>query len=248
MTLGAFIVGIILITIHLLTNQILPSDRIKRDRWLSLSGGIAAAYIFVYVLPAFHEEQASLEDTDGLAMESELYFVGLIGMLLFFGIQNLVNRSLNRSENKSDEAETKVIERRVFWVQIFFFSIYNMLISFVVIQSQVQGVQVAFYSSAIGLHFFAVAHDMWRENSEMYNKYGRYVLAAGIVVGWLVGSFVTFDTLILAIIFSFISGAMILNVIKYEMPAEREAHFKWFLTGAIGYSLIVLMLKFFFDW
>lgn len=83
MTIGAFVVGVILITIHLLTNQILPSDRIKRDRWLSFSGGIAVAYIFVYVLPAFHEEQASLQDTDDLAMESELYFVGLIGMLLF---------------------------------------------------------------------------------------------------------------------------------------------------------------------
>ncbi|WP_339183364.1 hypothetical protein [Oceanobacillus sp. FSL W7-1293] len=248
MTIGAFVVGVILITIHLLTNQILPSDRIKRDRWLSFSGGIAAAYIFVYVLPAFHEEQASLQDTDDLAMESELYFVGLIGMLLFFGIQNIVNRSLNKSEKESDTAQGKVIENRVFWVQIIFFSIYNMLISFVVIQSQVQGIQVAFYSSAIGLHFFAVAHDMWRENSEMYNKYGWYVLAAGIVIGWLVGSFVTFNTLVLTIIFSFISGAMILNVIKYEMPEEREAHFKWFLTGAAGYATIVLMLKFFFDW
>lgn len=243
MTIGAFIVGIILITIHFLTNKILPSSRIQRDRWLSFSGGIASAYVFVYVLPALHEEQTSLESENGLAMESELYFIGLVGMLVFFGIQNLVNRTIKDSE-KVEES----IEKRIFWVQIIFFGLYNMLISFVVIQSQVEGVQVAFYASAVGLHFFAVAHDMWREDSKLYNKYGRYILAAGIIIGWLIGAFIEIDSFLMAVIFSFISGAMILNVIKYEMPQERHAHFKWFLIGAFSYSIIVLSLKFFFGW
>lgn len=243
MTIGAFIVGIILITIHFLTNKILPSNRIQRNRWLSFSGGIASSYVFVYILPSLHEDQMSIETEGGLAMESELYFIGLIGMLMFFGIQNLVNRTIKDSDFHEEH-----LEKRVFWVQIIFFGIYNMLISFVVIQSQVEGVQVAFYASAVGLHFFAVAHDMWRENHELYDKYGKYVLALGIVIGWLVGAFVELDSLSMGIIFSFISGAMILNVIKYELPEERHAHFKWFLSGAFLYSAIVLSLKFFFGW
>ncbi|WP_227002649.1 hypothetical protein [Salicibibacter kimchii] len=49
-------------------------------------------------------------------------------------------------------------------MQIGFFAVYNMLIAFVVISSAVEGLQATFHSTAIGLHFVAVAHDLWRED------------------------------------------------------------------------------------
>ncbi|MDG5787908.1 hypothetical protein QA612_10395 [Evansella sp. AB-P1] len=239
MTIGALITGVLFIFIQLFANRLIPSSRIRRGRWLSFSGGIAVSYVFVYVLPALHEQQAVYgEEGSQLTMESELYFVGLIGVLVLFGIKKI-----------ADNAEQKTYRlSNVFWVELGFFSIYNMLISYVVITSQVAGWQAVFYSTAIGTHFLAVSYDLWSEDADRYRKVGRYLLAVAILIGWIVGLWITLPSLIVAIIFAFISGAMILNVLKEELPSKRKTHFPSFVLGSVSYTFIVIALKYFFEW
>ena len=173
-------------------------------------------------------------------MESELYFVGLIGVLIFYGIQKVVRKA--QKNDKTNQART------LFWLQILFFGFYNMLVAYTIISHDVLGVQAVFYGLAVGLHFVAVAHDLWREYADIYNKVGRYVLAMGIIAGWIMGMTVHLSPLIESIISAFISGAMILNVLKYELPPDDEAHFPTFAIGVISYTTITMSLKFFFQW
>ncbi|PSL47025.1 uncharacterized protein DUF3270 [Salsuginibacillus halophilus] len=242
MSLDAFITGLVFIIIHLLTNHLMPASRLQRLRWLSFSAGIAVSYVFVYVLPSLHEEQADFgEQREEFVMESELYFIGLLGLLVFYGVQKL-------ADHISRDEEGVKLEGPFFWIQIAFFTVYNMLISYIVIAADVEGVQAAFYSIAIGTHFIAVAHDLWREDARRYNRLGRFIMAGGIVVGWLSGMFIELSSFMLSIIFAFISGAMILNVLKVELPSEEDAHFPTFAMAAVGYTAIVMALKYFFEW
>ncbi|ARK29261.1 hypothetical protein BkAM31D_04985 [Halalkalibacter krulwichiae] len=219
----------------------IPSNRIHRLKWFSFSGGLAVSYVFVYVLPTLHKEQILVKKYgDYFTMESELYFIGLLGVLMFYGVQKVVRKAqLNDKTHKA---------RTLFWLQIAFFGLYNMLVAYTVISHNVFGVQAVFYGLAVGLHFIAVAHDLWREYSDIYNQVGRYVLALGIVAGWIMGVAVNLTPLTESIIFAFISGAMILNVLKYELPPDDEAHFPTFATGVIVYTTITMSLKFFFQW
>ncbi|WP_416150547.1 hypothetical protein ACM26V_06135 [Salipaludibacillus sp. HK11] len=235
MTLAAFLTGLVFITIHLLANTILPTGTLQKIRWFSFSGGLAVSYVFVYVLPSLHLEQQNIEFFRDLPMESEVYFIGLLGVIMFYGSQ------LFARQNSKDTSGS-------FWLQISFYGVYNMLVAYIVISSDVSGVQAVFYSLAIGLHFIAVAHDMWREFADKYNKVGRFVLALGIVFGWIIGMTVEFSALVQTIIFAFISGAMILNVFKYELPQDGEAHFPTFTVGVVSYTALTLSLKFFFEW
>ncbi|MCE7794431.1 hypothetical protein K8O68_18785 [Salipaludibacillus sp. CUR1] len=239
MTPGAFITGLLFIIIHLMTNKILPRSRMKRNKWLSFSAGVAASYVFMYILPALHEEQADFGE-EALTMESELYVFGLIGMLIFFAIQNAASYYRRTEEGKK--------EGTFFWVQLSFFSIYNMLVAYIVISSEVEGVQAAFYSVAIGMHFVAVAHDLWLKDNKRYNRYGRFVLVLGIIAGWLFGMFLQLTPLALSIVFAFISGAMILNVMRFEVPLAKNTHFPSFAFGSVSYSIVVLLLKFLLEW
>ncbi|MEB1810203.1 MAG: hypothetical protein LPK26_23375 [Bacillaceae bacterium] len=241
MTLDAFIMGLAFILIHLLANEVIPSDRIKRLKWFSFSGGLAVSYVFVYVLPTLHKEQIIVKKYgDYFTMESELYFVGLIGVLIFYGIQKVVRKAqLNDKTHKA---------RTLFWLQIIFFGIYNMLVAYTIISHDVLGIQAVFYGLAVGLHFVAVAHDLWREYADIYNHVGRYVLATGILAGWLLGVTIDLSPLIESIIFAFISGAMILNVLKYELPPDDEAHYLTFTIGVVSYTAVTMSLKFFFQW
>ncbi|WP_216829753.1 hypothetical protein [Alkalihalobacterium elongatum] len=241
MTLDAFIIGFAFIMIHLLANEVIPSDRIKRLKWFSFSGGLAVSYVFVYVLPTLHKEQIVVKKYgDYFTMESELYFIGLIGLLIFYGIQKVVRKA--QLQDKTHKART------LFWFQIVFFGIYNMLVAYTIISHNVLGIQAVFYGIAVGLHFVAVAHDLWREYADIYNHVGRYVLAIGILAGWLLGVKVELSPLIDSIIFAFISGAMILNVLKYELPPDDEAHYLTFTIGVISYTTVTMSLKFFFQW
>ncbi|MFV8830068.1 hypothetical protein [Alkalihalobacterium sp. APHAB7] len=240
MSIDIIIIVVFFITIHLLANKIIPSEQFKRLRWLSFSGGLAVSYVFVYVLPSLHQEQQKLKDySSTLTMESELYVIGLLGLLLFYSLE----KSLSYAQLKGSAEKNTV-----FWLQVGFYTLYNMLISYTVVASNVQGIQAAFYGAAIGLHYIAVANDLSLENPDQYNKVGKFVLAFGILTGWGLAIWVTVSSVVQAFIYAFISGAMILNVLKNELPKERNAHFLSFSMAIVSYTSITLTLKYFFEW
>ncbi|RSL29868.1 hypothetical protein D7Z54_28965 [Salibacterium salarium] len=236
--IDTILLGIIYLIVQLFANRIISSSTIGRFKWLSFSGGVAVSYVFIYVLPSLHKEQEDFAKS-GLTMESELYILGLIGLLTYYGVHKAAERASKIHEKG---------EGSFFWIQISFFAVYNMLISYIIFASDIEGVEAVFYGIAVGMHFLAVSHDMWREDSERYQKLGRYLLATGIVAGWSIGVFATMPSFALGIVFAFISGAMIMNVLKKELPSEENAHFRTFLGGAIGYTLLILALKWFFEW
>ncbi|WP_280771617.1 hypothetical protein [Salipaludibacillus daqingensis] len=231
-----FFIGIVFIMLHLMANKLLPTERMKQIVWFSFSGGLAVSYVFVYLLPTLHQEQVNIADKyRALAMESEIYFIGLLGVVIFVGIQLIVRRNI-------------VSHTSSFWVAVAFYTFYNALISFTVLSVDVSGVQAVFYSFAIGLHIIAVAHDMYREFPDEYSHKGRYILAGGIVVGWIFALTLELNPLIKAIVFAFISGAMIFNVFKNELPNDKEIHYPTFVIGVFSYTAITMSLKFFFEW
>ncbi|SFE79419.1 hypothetical protein [Alteribacillus iranensis] len=239
MTVDAFLLVTIYLLVQLLANRLISSSKIGRFKWLSFSGGVAVSYVFVYILPSMHREQEDFPGDMGLTMESEMYVLGLGGLLIFYGVHKAAERA---SRNHSQG------EGQFFWIQMIFFTMYNMLVSYIVFASSIEGARALFYGTAVGLHFMAVSHDLWREDSKRYESVGRFMLAAGIFGGWLIGVFAPLPEQVLAIVFAFISGAMILNVLKKELPSEENAHFKTFLLGSLGYTFLTLSLKYFFDW
>ncbi|NJL21613.1 MAG: hypothetical protein HC895_13625, partial [Leptolyngbyaceae cyanobacterium SM1_3_5] len=45
-----------------------------------------------------------------------------------------------------------------------------------------------------------------------------------------------------AVLFAFLAGGIVLNVLKEELPEDRESHFWSFAIGAIGYAVLLLGL------
>lgn len=240
MKLGGIIIGIAYLIVQLFSNKIIASSKLGHNRWMSFSGGIAVSYVFVYVLPSLHKYQEEYGDKAGeLTMETELYFVGLIGVIVFFSIHRLAMKA--EKTHPSGEGS-------FFWIQILFFALYNMMIAFIVFGSDIEGVEAVFYGIAVGFHYMAVSHDLWIEDKKRYEKFGRYILAAGIFTGWITGILIPFPSFVLALIFAFISGAMFFNVLKKEIPSEEDANLPAFLIGAVSHTIATLALKYFFEW
>jgi zinc transporter ZupT len=69
------------------------------------------------------------------------------------------------------------------------------------------------------------------------------VLATAVIVGWTLGSSgMGINRAAIAVMFAFLAGGIILNVLKEELPAEKESRFWAFALGAGVYTVLLLAL------
>ncbi len=61
-----------------------------------------------------------------------------------------------------------------------------------------------------------------------------------MLVGWGLGRLVEPLPEVVAGLFAFLAGGVVLNVLKEELPEERESRFSAFLVGAVGYAALLL--------
>jgi hypothetical protein len=65
-------------------------------------------------------------------------------------------------------------------------------------------------------------------------------LAAAVLAGWLVGLLFDISEAALAVLFAFLAGGVITNVLKEELLQERESRLWAFALGAALYSAVLL--------
>lgn len=236
MTIESFIIGITLITIQLYALKIVINAPIGEKKLLSLSGGVAISYVFVYILPTMHEEQDKLGGN--LALDSELYFLGLIGLLVYYTVYKFA---------KTKRAK-KMTPETVYLVQIGFFAFYAFMISYIVFSSDVKTIEALFYGLAIGLHFIGISYYLGIDNQVLHHRLGRWVLASATLIGSTAGFFGPSSGLFVDSMIAFSSGAMIFNVISKELPEEKYAHLPTFLLSSILYAITLVTLKAIFNW
>ncbi|WP_245180728.1 hypothetical protein [Haloarcula amylovorans] len=61
-------------------------------------------------------------------------------------------------------------------------------------------------------------------------------------VGLGLGYVVEVSELLLAVLFALLAGGIVLNVIKEELPAERQSRFWAFVVGVVGYTALLLSI------
>lgn len=232
MTIESGIIGIILLFIQLFALKIVTHSPISERKWLSISGGVAIAYVFVYILPTMHEEQDKLGGS--LALDSELYFLGLVGLLVYYSVYKFA---------KSDRSS-----KYIFRVQIGFFAFYAFMVSYIVFASDVKTVEALFYGLAISLHFIGISYHIGIDFEKAHHKVGRWLLASATLIGAIAGTVGPSSGLFVDTLIAFSSGAMIFNVISKELPEERYAHLPTFLIASLAFSISLLTLKALFNW
>ncbi len=231
-----------LAAIHLYSGRMRFLDVLPRSRWLSVAGGISVAYVFVHLLPDLAEEQETIREAAGEGfnfLEYHVYLVALIGLAAFYGLERSAKTSRRRKRTAGDEDST---EAGVFWVHAASFTVYNALIGYLLLHREEPGVwSLILFAFAMGVHFVVNDYGLRRDHKGTYDRIGRWVLAAGILVGWVVGLFFEVSEAAIAVLFGFLAGGVIMNVLKEELPEDRESRFWAFALGAAAYAVILLV-------
>jgi hypothetical protein len=228
--------------VHLFSGRIRFLDVLPRSRWLSAAGGISVAYVFVHLLPDLAEEQEAIREVVGERfnfLESHVYLVALIGLAAFYGLERAAKTSRKRQRSVGREDAT---EAKVFWLHTASFAIYNALIGYLILHREEPGLRsLMLFTFAMGVHFMVNDFGLRKDHKGVYDRIGRWVLAVSIFAGWGIGLFVEISKAALAVLFGFLAGGVVMNVLKEELPEERESSFWAFALGAAAYAVVLLI-------
>ena len=205
----------------------------------SFGAGIAVAYVFVRVMPELHDARHVF--TTGISRPLPyagmgVYFLALIGFLVFYGLDHLRRQWRSTGQrNKGDGS---------FRLHVGAFAVYGGLVSYqlpeVVGESKLS---IALYAVAMSFHFLGVSRHLREENELLYQRVGRWVLAAACAAGWVLSLLFSLPSYVLALTVAFVSGAVIVNSSIMELPSEQDGRFVPFLAGGLLYGLALIPLS-----
>lgn len=228
--------------IHVFGGKLRFLEGVPRSRWLSFAGGTSVAYVFLHIVPELTEAHETLQQgwQNSLLRDSFAYLVGLIGLVTFYGLERLVKSA--RYAPRGGEGETSTGEG-VFWLHIGSFAVYNLLIGYLLVSERRQDfTDLLLFAIALGLHFLVNDFGLREDHKDTYRRKGRWLLAAAVLIGWLLGLALSFAEQLVNVLFAFLAGGIVLNVLKEELPESRESRFVPFALGALGYGLLMLAI------
>lgn len=224
MLLLSFAAVAVLAAVHLFVPSMRFLEAMPRSRWLSVAGGAAVAYVFLHVLPelASHQRAVAAALGDGVfRADQAVYALALLGLVAFYGLERLVR--LPDAGGRAD----------AFHIHLAAFALYNFLIGYILFHREAEGVlSLALFTTAMGLHFVTTDHGLWIDHRERYRRWGRNVLIGALVAGAVLGALTEVPEWGVAFLFSLLAGDVLLNVLKEELPAERQSRFGAFVLGA----------------
>ncbi|MEM8806096.1 MAG: hypothetical protein AAGF01_08725 [Cyanobacteria bacterium P01_G01_bin.38] len=243
---GVSILGLLLAVclalVHVFASRSRWLTYIPHRWWISFAGGISIAYIFLQVFPELSQAQTEVEHNGGLLvdyLENHVYLLALAGLALFYGLEKLALRSRRHNQKTNGDNTT---QPGIFWIHIISFAIYNAILGYLFRESANHGlVQCLLLFVALALHFIVNDIGLREHHKQIYDRLGRWLLAASIFIGWAVGQSAHFNAAAVAAIWALVAGGIILNVMKEELPEKQESHFGLFMTGAVIYAAVLLV-------
>lgn len=220
--------------IHLLGARFDFLRTLPRSIWLSIAGGVSVAYVFVHILPDLARHQQGIDRLAGAgplaAIESHVWVVALAGLAAFYGIERLARR---RPRDAGEGAA-------LFWIHLGAFALYNLMIGYLLVHREEEGGGLFFYAVAMGFHFLVTDQGLREHHGNSYRRGSRWLLAPAPLIGWALGAASEMPPLLLSAAFAFLAGGIVLNVLKEELPEDRESRFWAFAAGALGYTALLM--------
>ncbi|WP_207435616.1 hypothetical protein [Sabulibacter ruber] len=231
-----------LMVVHVFGYRLKFLEGVPRSVWLSGAGGVSVAYVILHLLPELQEGQGHVEraaESGGLYfLKHHMYLMTLVGLVVFYGIERMAVTSRRGGKGTEDSTPPSV-----FWIHIGSFALYNALIGYLLHKREEQDAEeLLFYWVAMALHFLVNDFGLREHHKERYQAAGRWYLIIALGLGWTLGLLVEFSEAATALLQAFLAGGIVLNVLKEELPEERESRFSAFLVGTAVYAFVLLLL------
>jgi len=196
--------------------------------------------VFIDVLPELEvQRQAFVEASGGaelLFSEKRIYLLALLSFVVMYGLEHL---ALVTHERRA----TIVAAGRpdaVYWIELAGYAAYSALIGYLVVDRGEHGsLALGVYTFAMAIHFLIVDRALTEEHRRVYVPRGRLVLAASVIIGWIVGVAMPLSEVVVARLFAVLAGGVVIASLRAELPDNRTGRFWPFCLGAVAFALFL---------
>jgi len=237
----ALIITLGLMVSHYLSPLIGRIPGVSERQAASFAGGVAVAYVFLHMLPELVEGNAAVGRLLGQVerltplLDLGIFMVALLGFTLYYGLELLAQRAAQRSS---------AAEGRVYGLHLGMYCLYNFLITYTMpLRVQTGLVYALIFTVAMALHFILSDRNFKRNFPRRFSLRGRLILLASLAAGWVVTALTEpIDVLAVSLMIAFLSGSILYNVFKEELPSERNSSYACFTLG-LGIVTALLALE-----
>lgn len=234
----ASLLVVALASVHLLTMYTPHRESVRGRQLLSLGAGTSVAYVFVLLLPEIANAAAEVRTMyEGQFFAEQLVFLaGLAGVVAFYGLE------VYAAHHFDSDGEGEASPGR-YTIHLGSFSVYSAVIGYLLFHQEVEGaLNLVLYTFAMGLHFLNFDRGLDRRHGDAFEGTGRWVLAGATLLGGGVGFVTQIGELVLGMLLGFVSGGLVFNTFKEEVPEAAKGLFRPFFVGAVVYSVVVLLI------
>lgn len=99
------------------------------------------------------------------------------------------------------------------------------------------------FAIAFGLHFFVNDQSLRRHHGDFHDSKIRWLLAGAVPLGWSAGMLLPVSDEQVTVVYAFLAGGMTLNILKEELPEERQGVVIAFVSGAAFFATVGLVME-----
>jgi hypothetical protein len=243
MPLAPLFAALALVAVHFVTPKLRFLSNRPRSIWLSFAGGASLAYVFLHLLPEIaHGQEVLAQEAGGhgALLGFEVWGVALAALLAFYGIERMIQREAIRRGAEDEEDEPGIYR-----VHLTAFVLYNFVTGYLLVDrmrgEDPHGDGLLVFAIAMALHLLITDFGLVEAFRDGYLRLGRWLLSGAVLAGWAIGAASELPNLLIEMTMAALGGAVILNVLKEELPAERESRFWALLLGVGAFALLVLL-------
>lgn len=213
--------------------RIHPLQSLVQDRrsLVSFGAGVAAAYLFIGMMPELAEGMVKLDEAAGDGAGILVFVAALLGFLVFYGLDHSTRIVPAAGEDAATHSEARVYGN----------GLYIWLLTYVmVLEADGAAIATLWYALAMSFHFLAIDHSLREKRGEVYDRQGRYLLAFCTVLGWIAAQVVELSDVTTALALGFVSGALTVNSAIMELSEGVGGRFLPFALGCLFFAAVLL--------
>jgi len=100
---------------------------------------------------------------------------------------------------------------------------------------------------AMLLHLLSIAYEIRHGIESIYDTHLRWLMAALLIIGWLLGVLSQVSEEVEALWFAFLAGAILIQAIEGELPAKRHHRLGPFLLGTFLFAAVAIFSKWYLN-
>lgn len=223
----------------ILDSKLFNSTATRQASVASFSGGVAVAYVFVHMLPELADGELAFADVSlpdaipDLFVQSSLFFVALIGLVVFYAFD------AKAEESKSG---SKILYR----ANLSTIGMLSFIFSYTTPDRIELGPDFAvLFAVVMSLHFILTDRGLARAHPKHFARSDRWVLTVFLLAGLLTAYIAPPpNELFVAVPTAFLGGAVLMAVFREELPNVNVARLGWFTSGVVLFTGLLLWATF----